>query len=113
MQLFRSNLIGLIVSIAAITGMLATPSVSAVTRCGTFEMVPIPGMASHLVAFDDGTVWAIGGSTANPSTPVLRHFDGSTWSEQGLPAEADGFAFGSAGSTPDGDAWFEVRPRFM
>jgi hypothetical protein len=63
-------------------------------------------MTSHLAAFDDGTLWAIGGSAVDPDTPVLRHFDGITWSEQALPPEADGFAFGASGSTPDGDAWF-------
>jgi hypothetical protein len=57
-------------------------------------------MPSHLAAFDDGTLWAIGGSAVDPDTPILRHFDGITWSEQALPPEADRFAFGPSGSTP-------------
>ncbi|MCB1823184.1 MAG: hypothetical protein KDJ54_00760 [Candidatus Competibacteraceae bacterium] len=122
MQVLRIQVIRLIVAFAATASLLATLPASAVSRCGTFEIVPIPGMTSHLAAFDDGTVWAIGGSASAPTVPVLRHFDGSAWSEQPLPAEADGFAFSASGSTPDGDAWFaatraysvyEIRVLFM
>jgi hypothetical protein len=92
--------------IALCSTMLSVPSAFAVTRCGTFEMVEIPGQVLQIVPFADGTASAIGGSTNNPSLQVLRHFDGISWSEQSLPSEVDGFAFSASGGTSDGYAWF-------
>lgn len=86
--------------------MLAMNSAIATPQCGTFEMVEIPGRVSMMEAFPDGTIAAIGSSAQNPATQVIRYFDGQNWSNQNMPAEADGFIFGSSGSTPDGDAWF-------
>ena len=92
----------------SILSVLATYTslASAISPCGTFEMVPMPGRALLVTAFEDGTATAIGGSAADPAIPVLRHFDGDSWSEQSLPSEVDGYAFGAAGRTPDGHAWF-------
>ena len=74
---------------------------SAASPCGTFEMVPMPGRALHVTAFEDGTATAIGSSADDPTIPVLRHFDGNAWSEHSLPTEVDGYAFGAAGSSPE------------
>ncbi|MCP5446323.1 MAG: PKD domain-containing protein [Chromatiaceae bacterium] len=112
MHLLHSRLNKLIITIVAVSGMLATSVAFAVSRCGTFDTVPVPGMTSHLAALDAGTLWAIGASAADSGVPVLRHFDGTTWSEQALPPEADGFVFGASGSTPDGDAWFSATRAF-
>lgn len=106
MQVHRNRLIHLLTIILAISFTLMASTASAISRCGSFEIVPSPGMISHLAAINDGTLWGIGSSDIDPGTAVLRHFNGHTWDEQALPSEADGFAFGAAGSTPDGDAWF-------
>ena len=86
--------------------VLSIPSAFAVTQCGSFEMVDLPGRVTLMTAFADGTATGIGYSIDNSGTQVIRYFDGQNWAEQDLPSAADGFIFGSSGSTPDGDAWF-------
>ena len=106
MQVIRTKTMHLIVAIVSIAGMLAIQPASAVSRCGNFEMVPMPERVTEIVPFENGEASAIGSSADNPSVQVLRYFDGGSWTEQPLPAEAEGFAFGAAGGTPDGHAWF-------
>ena len=79
--------------------MLSMPSASAVTQCGSFEMVDIPGRISLMTAFADGTATGIGYSSDNSGTQVIRYFDGLNWTEHSMPSEADGFIFGSSGSS--------------
>lgn len=84
----------------------------AVPQCGSFESVSMPGRVVNIVPFQNGTAAAIGVSSQNASVPVLRYFDGSSWSEQGFPSELDGFYFSASGKTPDGKAWFAATRAF-
>lgn len=106
MKAHRNNLMSLIPAVFGIAGLLATPPTTAVTRCGTFEIVPIPGTASRVVALDDGSAWAVGSSAENALNPTIFRFEGGAWSHYDVPNNLNGFAFGAAGKTPDGDAWF-------
>lgn len=106
MQVVQNRKISLIVVIIGVLVMMTIQPASAVSRCGNFEMVPMPGRVLQIVPFEDGTASAIGYSSTGPTIQVLRHFDGETWSEQSLPSDLDGFAFGAAGGTPYGEAWF-------
>jgi hypothetical protein len=83
----------------ALISFFSVQSLYAAPQCGNFEKVSIPGSLSLLTSSENGTATALGDG-------VLRYFDGTSWSEQGLPSESEGFHFGASGSTPDGEAWF-------
>lgn len=106
MQINKRKFIGQLMTGISIAGMLTVSNVFAEPRCGNFEMTPISGRISHMAPALDGTVTAIGLAADGTNNQVLRYFDGSSWSEQALPSELDGFIMGTAGGTPVGEAWF-------
>ncbi len=102
----HTNITQYILLILSLVSIVTMNAAYAVPQCGTFEMVSMPGRLTQLVPFADGTAVGIGNSTNDPRIQVLRYYDGLDWSEQSLPGEFDGFVFGAAGSTPNGEAWF-------
>ncbi len=85
--------------------------------CGDFQQVttPNPGTTGNalvdVAASNDGTAWAVGSRSGPTTLPMILYFDGSEWMEFPVPAEVEGIAFSSAGSSPDGDVWLTgTRP---
>ena len=106
MKRIRTNILKFIVLVFTMINLSFIPAVNAIDRCGSFEVVDIPGFASNIAALADGTAWAMGLSAGASFTPALYYFDGISWSDYPSPSEIDGFVFGASGTTPDGDAWF-------
>lgn len=108
METFRSLWFALFV---VLTSFAVPQLAGAAVPCGTFQQIPTPNPGTtgnslvHLAANSDGTAWAVGSLSGPATEPLLLYYDGSAWAQFPLPAEVEGIAFSSSGSTPDGDVW--------